>query len=704
MKYYHLKSILGSNKKTFEINTPQESFFISPQRKKPYIEPTFNKFLFDGERPAIVLVSAIGATGKTALAETLSNQLGLPLLDLAVHGPVAGDSLTGLITKTFGTIHLSDILTSLEKGEYGIIIDGIDEGRSKTKRDAFEGFLDNIADLCCQSTTTTFLLLGRTHILEECWSYFVDKKIEAGLITIEPFASEDAKKYIDEYVQLSVEEKRDIYRQARDFILDILSKAFSDNDPTEGGSFLKFIGYPPVLDAIATLLSEEHNHYKLLTSLNKDEGSDVEISLLDQICAYIFDREKFEKVIPNITIPIMDQLPGDLRQITKESIYSADEQSARLVMVTLRKPLILNQIDDKLLNEKYEESIETFIKEHPFLEGTKFRNAIFESIVLATLIASGKNDFREMAIDYSNSNPSSYHLVYLLEKKLGSEKLPIKCLAIVLEAAQEFLSTNASVDIFVEADDNLKIKAEGAITNIETTIEIQLDKENKESRSFEFNTNMSEEVLLIGKRLASANVIVPCDVLITGASEIELIAPINISAKNINLVADSLNVLPAHQKDKDGDVKGGVVYLEGLALSTSLNNVSSTNVDLIFSLEEYSGHSYPVVQYIQKKSDDDLPQDMVEKYHSMRRILLTFRGHGRGTIAKSVSKIEGKRVLKSEVASTVLERLLSSGVLNKKEGFYYLDTEVMAKQLGASWHDFSKKVVTEKLKKYLIEI
>lgn len=127
MNYYHLKSIFLSSKVQFDLSKPSESFFVAEERDVPYIEPEFEKILFETEQPPILLISAVGATGKTALASALSAQTVLPLLDLSKHKPVGDNTLTGLLTNAYELRDISGILEGLSQGTYGIIIDGVDE-------------------------------------------------------------------------------------------------------------------------------------------------------------------------------------------------------------------------------------------------------------------------------------------------------------------------------------------------------------------------------------------------------------------------------------------------------------------------------------------------------------------------------------------------------------------------------------------------
>src|SRR5579871_2009146 len=124
MNFHTLQSMIGSRKRTFEMKAATDSFAIAPAGTKPYIEPSFAKNQFDTEQPQVVLISAVGATGKSTLAHILSNRLKLPILSLGYHKPVGDNTLTGLLTTSFPVKELSDIFQSLNSGEYGVIIDG----------------------------------------------------------------------------------------------------------------------------------------------------------------------------------------------------------------------------------------------------------------------------------------------------------------------------------------------------------------------------------------------------------------------------------------------------------------------------------------------------------------------------------------------------------------------------------------------------
>lgn len=180
MNFYNLSSIIAAQKQAIPMREATNSFSVTTARKTPYIEPTFNKIDFQQEKPSVILVSAVGATGKTTLAQILSHDTGLPLLDLSAHKPVGDNTLTGLLTTAFRVDDLSRVFEGISQGSFGVVIDGIDEGRSKTTEKGFEAFLDDVARLCQGSSSTSFVLLGRTQTLEESWLYLTEKGISTG--------------------------------------------------------------------------------------------------------------------------------------------------------------------------------------------------------------------------------------------------------------------------------------------------------------------------------------------------------------------------------------------------------------------------------------------------------------------------------------------------------------------------------------------
>ncbi len=696
MNFYSLQSVIASQKNSFDMQRPMDSFSIAQSPPDPYIEPTFTKSEFDTEKPQVILVSAVGATGKSALAQVLSNRLKLPLLDLGKHKPVGDNTLTGLLTNAFSVQQLSPIFEGLLTGQYGVIVDGVDEGRSKTTEQAFQAFLDDIAKLCHGAVSPSFLLLGRTQILEECWLYLTEKGISTGLLTINPFDLSQARNYIDSFTDGLNSAQASQYQEARDGILAKLSTAFSASDEGRSDNFLSFIGYPPVLDAIVTLLHEERNYHRLGERLSDSMSNDMEIELLNKIAQYILVRERDEKVIPNIVEPLLADVAPPFAD-KKETIFTADEQCVRLVAHCLGEPISLQRISQASLNVQYEDQLAAFLPEHPFISGREFRNVIFEAVALAVLAVSNDAGYHDLALRYFDSRRHSYYLVYLLALIAPDGAIPLKFLRAVLAAALEFKATNAAVELRVIGPD---LEEANKTDVIDVQIELVVGGSSDKAKTFSFRCVLKDnEAVALGNRLSSAYITLPCEVILGGGREIELTAPIEINALSLVLAAPSLilRTQPASGVDKH-------ILFESGSLKSEVTGMTSHGVELAIVVQDMNGLQYPLIQHAEQKAK--APQDTAlrEKYLRLRKILTHFRSHSKGALAKYREKVENPRVAGNPVGEAVLRRLVSDGVLALENPLYFLQQEQVHAHLGITWPELRKGVISDKLLQYLRSI
>lgn len=706
MKYYHLKSIVSSHKQSFALASPSASFFMSPPKKKAYIEPSFEVVDWPEkvERPAVILVSAVGATGKTALAQHLSREAGIPILDLAKHKPIADNSLSGILMQSFVIADISDVLAALASGSFGIIIDGIDEGRSKTTEKGFEAFLDDIVKLCKQSEHTSFLVLGRTQIVEDSWAYLLDKGVPTALVTISPFALADAKKYVDEFTNGLASPHAALYLEARDAIISRLAKAFNPDAQTDGRDFLSFMGYPPVLDSIVTLLNQETNYHKLIELLTTDEGANVEISLLYRITDYILTREREEKVLPNVVKPLLEGIPRDAAKRAMEEAFSAREQSARLVAHCLKRKFSQSITGLAAFDDKYEESVTQFLEDHPFLSGMEFRNAVFEAVALAHLLTGPSETEDAILRQYFAIHKNSYHLVYMLETVAKDGKIPANHMSAILNAAMEFRSVHALVELRIEGptfDEIPELQEESV--DVTLGIEIFFGPAHESAKGFSFSTTVDiAQNLLIGPKLSVAFITLPCTVTMRAENEIELACPVEIRAREIVFDARGLIIRSGTSEgNQQGAVGQNEIFVEAQCMHSKLQTITTNGVPLTFSIFDGSGLAYPATQYYKKRSEPAMDPLVRQKYLRLRRILMEFASHSKGGLAKYKNKIEHERVLKNPLGRAVLSSLVGNNILELKGQMYHLNLDAVNRRLGVSWMDLRKGIIPESLLSFL---
>lgn len=702
MKFYNLKSMIASRKNLIALSSQTESFGMTQDRPDPYIEPTFRQIEVSQQRAAVLLVSAVGATGKTTLAKALSKDTGLPLLDLAKHKPVGADTVTGLLTNAFHVRDLTRVFESISAGEFGIIVDGVDEGRSKTTEGAFEAFLDDVARLCRSAAAPSFVLLGRTQALDDCWVYLVDRGVPLGLLTIEPFDESQAKRYIDEFTHGTGSPHADEYCQARDMILEALGAVFTHNTPQESQGFLSFIGYPPVLDAVATLLAEEKNYYKLRNELASGRGRGVEVGLLQRIAEYILRREKQEKVARNILQELVREMPEEEQKALLTRAYEGEEQCLRLTSLCLGHPLEVNLSGEPAIDAEYEKSLRSFLPEHPFVAAapTRFRNAVFEAVALSTLILSANPTAVELALEYVDAHKHNYHLLYLLHSLARGRRVPIAALRAIIGSALEFRSRVASVQITV-GDPDEEDWDWGQDSTVPIDIEILMGADQGESEHFLFESDVqSADTVNVGDRLSSTSIVVPCTVLMLGQQEVELTAPTAVFARRVEISSREVVL----KTPADASPEERLVLLVGDTFQCAATRIVADGADFVIAVGDRTGVTYPAVRYVQEMPSFRSDASLKEKYLRLRRILVHFRSHKRGTMAKCRAKIEHERVLRNSTGRAILQRLLVDGILTRDGDFYFLQPGSVDKHLGISYVDLQRGATSEKLEEYLASI
>ena len=701
MNYNDLKSIVGSRKTTFEISTPTASFHVAATQSRSYIQPSFTKQEFNEEKPRFLLVTAVGASGKSALAAKLSADTKLPLLDLGVHPPVADNALTGLLTASFPIDQLSSIFSCLKDGSYGIIIDGIDEGRSKVNEPAFNAFLDDLLKRSDGSTGTSFLLLGRTQALIDCWVYLQERGATVGLASLDPFGLQEAIQYIDAFAEPPTLGQREQYDGTRDLILSKLARAFSG----DGSKYMSFIGYPPVLDAIATLLREERNYFKLHEELQEGGANEIEASLLFKVASYILERERLAKVIPDVVRGLLTEFPPSEQARIESIAYSAEEQSARLIAQALKLPCTIDVIPQPHLNAKYEELIAQPLGDHPFLVGGNrdFRNAIFEAVCIGVLIADGKADHAKLVSDYMVGRRGNLYLIQMLNQAAPGCVIGSQMMHVLIGAALEFKSIESQAEITIEPRESTDIETDylqsRSSIEFDVLIEITSSKSDEVERKFDFRSSVArDDIVDLGPRLSACFIEMPCEVLLSGSEEIELTSPVEISAPRISLNSSALVV-----KARPKSVEKAVILQAGEVVSSIVSLPVEGGVELTIITDTTNLH-YPLIKYAKKAIALPTANGVREKYLKLRRILTHFRSHSRGSMAKLAAKIENERVAGNEVGKPLLARLVRDGVLIPGGKFYFLDPTNVDRFLGVSWTRLREGDVSEKLIAYLQSI
>src|SRR6266699_3415650 len=106
-----------------------------------FVEPTLSRSDSEpfSEQPAVVLLSAPGAVGKSTFAAELARRTGATLWNLAQF-QVGSNTFTGTFTKAFSSA-AGEVLANIRSGEFLVILDAIDEAAVRAGPQNLDAFL-----------------------------------------------------------------------------------------------------------------------------------------------------------------------------------------------------------------------------------------------------------------------------------------------------------------------------------------------------------------------------------------------------------------------------------------------------------------------------------------------------------------------------------------------------------------------------------
>lgn len=712
MNYQLLKSLVASRKTRLTPSAPSASFAVCEERPKPYIEPTFSKVEFSTEKPSILLVSAIAASGKTTTAKALSYDLGLPILNLTRHKAVGDNTLTGVLTNAYPISCVGSVLQGLKSGTNAILMDGLDEGRSKTTVQGFEAFLDDLIQRSAGSPSTAIVVFGRGQVLIDTWVHLEDNGADVGLLQFESFSLEQAKTYIDQHTGGRKSNQEGMYQKARDEVLERLGAAFwrsSSGTGKPAGLFLSFIGYPPVLDAICALLTRDENYHRTLQALGNRALGDVEMSLLMQICEHLLTRDHEQKALPNFIEPIAQDAGGDLGNELRASLYTAEEQCARVLTRSLGRDFTYRVISDDALYERYEEAVGTWFDDHPFWDAdqARVRNVVFAAFAVTSCSVSNVREYRDVAHDYSMANSPTYHLPYFLREKVANMELDARFFSALIEACGEFVGIGAEIEASIDgmAWEDAEEEDDPCV---DLNISLRFPSTGQEDTFF-VRGRILGNTIPVGPRLVNTSITVPCNIDLFGRPALEVRGECSISARSVTVNARDIDVRgESRVLRSEEETSTGALFVDAKSIDGHVDSVSVRDGDIEIQIQEHA-LAYPLARYVRgraKKGTEGDDRVRRKKYMRLRRILSEFASHKKANLGKYRAKIEHRRVLRGELGERILGALRKVGVifLSRDTKFYLIDGDKLADRLGISWPQLRRQESSVELDRFLDDV
>ena len=604
---------------------------------------------------SLLLVSAPGAVGKTTLAKQIAYCSGAIYVDLAQSDPVGGHTLSG------GLVH-ANMYQSWTTATTTVLLDGLDEARLRVTQEAFEAFLADVLVLSTGRALPT-VVFGRSGSIQEAWYALAQRGFEAPVLEIGYYFESEAIEFAHARLRSAAPNRLhpDVDRRAIALLLErIRSQTKSDGD--------RFAGYAPVLQAVSEQVGNEGNPAALVAEIEKGTQPvtlhDVAISILKR------ERTKLE--------PLTFEDPN-----LSEVLYSTAEQlsrlSAKVYGATPPALLSMSPSDAKT----YENALRTWVDDHPFLDGTGQASSAVFGAVIATSAMRGASSRRvqEEAVQRElakgiAANPflSEIYLNELAEEE--ETHIPPEHVGVVYASLRARLSLGDTASLGIE----MGSAAEGEAI-LRTEVEITQSRKREDSPRIIILETDSDGFIRLGTHVEDVEVEAPdCCVEVGPSNEAVLVAPVSVQCGLLSIDASRLIVEPS----QGGAI--GAVFLQAREFSEhKLTSVPVLRGHATLSACWPNVTSYPWTSFAAEVAghDDDLVEEALRR---LRKFVISFRSHSRGSLARFRGKIEHRRMTKG-TGRAVLDQMLAEGILELRESMYFLDPDRLAETTGLSYLD-----------------
>jgi hypothetical protein len=357
----------------------------------PFVAPTLQILGLESVRPLdseVLFIKASAAVGKSTIAQHLSHNRRIPLLDLS-KVPVSTGSLKALL---FDVAGIGDPLQAFHAGKLPIIVDALDEGRLLSGEQGFESFLETTGELLNEDRSTPnrpkLIFLGRYDSTEiaEVWLGLSGRNVTSSNLEVGFFGRDAAWNLIQAYADLKAAPNA-AYRQHPEPVHRLIQSYFEAIESALGlgqgtlwtsNQGKAFAGYAPVLAAVGSLLANLEN-FQELTNRLQAAGAKEAWGVIDTVLNEIIDREQ-SKFVGIVRSQLTSPLPSEA--------YDMQEQLTLLSQFVHGQPLNgsgrvrLGVVDQA----KYLAMVKANIPEHPFVRSQNFGNAVLGSVVIAHAI------------------------------------------------------------------------------------------------------------------------------------------------------------------------------------------------------------------------------------------------------------------------------------------------------------------------------
>lgn len=604
----------------------------------------------------IILISARGAAGKSTAASELARKIDSPLWKLEDDKAISGTSLDFALSQYLG---ITDLDAYLDGKKPTIIIDSLDEARSRVSGTSWTEFLESLSNR--SRSSCRFVLLGRERTLEEVWLNLAEAGRTIAWLEISHFGPEERIRYIDGVVSRRRPEavKSKHYAPARDAVLNSLVGAVPDETAQA------FAGYAPVLDAVAAALQDNANLYSIPAMFGESNQDARHLKELVRILVGLLERDQ-KKLQP---------VASDLG-LDPKSTYTPDEQIDWLCydLAGGSKPELAN-ICKPEIREKYIERVRPFLDDHPFRDENRWASAVFRAFVAAQRF--GTTIYGRRLLDVGNESGLLFDFVTLDSKDDPIDEWQLAALHASVTAG-EFSGTSAAVTASEGRDGLFKVSI--YLRRLEDQTEV----------SFTLIPDQTGEVQLYGP-LEGLTLETNGSVSIPNHGTSVVLGPdLFIRCENLSIEGGSVEFAHRGIPTSKDTTLGGVTLAVGSGLRLPME-IARWPLAGDFELQVPSETNlvHPWVLYRHELPAEDNTVDTNARAVRFLNMLMNLtRSHGHsGDRGVFIMKLQGRQSIKGGELQSVLSILESRGIIRTEGPMLFLDP-------GYEKHRFSGKTRT----------
>lgn len=382
---------------------PETHPSISLVKDKPfYVSPLFKEYNNDA-KARIVLFSAPGATGKSALAKHIAYEYSSLYWNLA-DIRLGETSFFGALVTALGSTQYSPYINALLASQTLLVVDAFDESEVNSGESMVRALINDMDNVLKDCSKPYAAFFSRTETAQNIGEFLKNNNIPYVHYEIGLFAEYQARSFIKDYI---IAEKGKCTSVQEDVINQFFTKI--ERILVNPDDYNNFIGYAPVLQSIAITIMSNENTISLLNSLSNTRS----VGIIHEIMKHLIDREtgKFKSAFEM-------SVDNSYRTVAKQvNAYSEMEQFARTLLYILDFDI---RYDDYPLEgmppqliDAYENKINSFLPQHTFIMSTmenskkNFVGPAFRDFVLANIFLD--NNFSDFANDYISGNASESH-------------------------------------------------------------------------------------------------------------------------------------------------------------------------------------------------------------------------------------------------------------------------------------------------------